>query len=118
VEQAGISGPVALRPYLYLTESEMQKGRLFENQVAIQSTGKSSKYFMWTKEWYPDRFQEVVEALKPRFNFVQIGGEDDPKLEGTTISGAAAPSWNGCRTGQLGSVCGLGRLSHASRPCC
>jgi len=82
-EQAGISGSVDLRPYLYLTDSEMQKGHLLENQIAIQSTGQSSKYFMWTKEWYPERFQEVVDALKNRFNFVQVGGKDDPKLEGT-----------------------------------
>lgn len=81
-EQAGISGQVSLRPYLHLTRNEIKAGRLFEKQVVIQNTGQSSKHFMWTKEWYPDRFQEVVNALKPHFNFIQVGGKNDPKLEG------------------------------------
>jgi len=116
-EQAGISGSVDLRPYLYLTDSEMQKGRLLEKQIAIQSTGQSSKYFMWTKEWYPERFQEVVDALKNRFNFVQVGGKDDPKLEGThdlrgqmSLRGTAAVLANSVLfVGLVGSLMHLAR---------
>jgi hypothetical protein len=81
-EQAGISGKVNLRPYLYLTREEIKKGRLFERQVVIQSSVQSAVNFMWTKEWYPERFQELVNSLSYRFNFVQMGGKNDPKLEG------------------------------------
>jgi hypothetical protein len=81
-EQAGISGRVTLRPYLNLTRNEIEKGRFSEKQIAIQSTGRSSKYFILNKEWYPERFQEVVDCLRDRFNFVQVGCKDDFKLEG------------------------------------
>lgn len=81
-EQAGLSGRVDLRPYLHLTRNEIQQGRICKRQIAIQSTGQSSKHFMWTKEWYPDRFQSVVDVLKDQFNFVQVGGKNDFKLEG------------------------------------
>jgi ADP-heptose:LPS heptosyltransferase len=33
-------------------------------------------------EWYPERFQAVVDALKGEFNFVQVGGVGDPALRG------------------------------------
>src|SRR5208283_4382119 len=35
---AGVTGPVELRPYIFLTAAELAAGRLAENQVAIQST--------------------------------------------------------------------------------
>ena len=81
-EQAGLSGQVDIRPYLHLTRSEIKQGRICERQIAIQSTGQSSKYFMWTKEWYPERFQAVVDTLKNQFNFVQVGSKNDFKLQG------------------------------------
>ena len=45
--------------------------------VVIQSAGKTS--FSSNKEWYPDRFQAVVDAL-PDHAFVQLGMPDDPPL--------------------------------------
>ncbi len=81
-EQAGIKGRDALRPYLNLTKAEESQGRLFERQIVVQSTGKSSQHFMLNKEWYPERFQEVVNSLKGRFNFIQVGSLNDPRLEG------------------------------------
>ena len=81
-EQAGLSGQVDLRPYLYLTRNEIKLGRICEQQIAIQSTGKSSKHFILNKEWFPERFQAVVDALKNQFNFVQVGSKNDFKLQG------------------------------------
>jgi ADP-heptose:LPS heptosyltransferase len=34
------------------------------------------------KEWFPERFQEVVSALRHKYNFVQIGLKSDPPLDG------------------------------------
>jgi hypothetical protein len=81
-EQAGIAGPVDLRPYLHLAESEYLHGKKVDRQVAIQSSGRSARYFMSTKEWFPERFQEVVDRLKSQVNFVQIGQAGDPPLSG------------------------------------
>lgn len=81
-EQARIRGTVHLRPYLELSAEEKSSGEKVRKQVAIQVTGRSSQHFMLTKEWFPERFQQVVDQLKSRMNFVQIGHRDDPPLGG------------------------------------
>jgi ADP-heptose:LPS heptosyltransferase len=81
-EQAGIRGSVRLRPYLELSDAEKQNGRRVKRQVVIQSSGRSAQFFYRTKEWYPERFQEVVSRLKHEVDFVQLGSISDPPLEG------------------------------------
>lgn len=91
---AGIEGDVDLRPYLYLKPEEIAKGKLAEKQVVIHSCGTISslgrdskplvgtRFPMRTKEWYPERFQQVVDALSPEYTFIQLGGIDNPPLTG------------------------------------
>ncbi len=78
----GVTGEVVLRPYLNLTPDEIERGKLVSHQVAIQSSGTTARYLHMNKQWYSDRFQAVVNALKGRVNFVQIGSPYDPPLEG------------------------------------
>ncbi len=80
--EAGLDGEVALRPYLWLSDAERAAGRCAERQIAIQSSGQGAAYHMANKEWYPERFQEVVTALGGRFQFVQVGSAGDPPLAG------------------------------------
>jgi ADP-heptose:LPS heptosyltransferase len=79
---AGISGPVELRPYIFLTPAELAAGRLAENQVAVQSTGLASPLAMLNREWYPQRFQELCAQLRSDVRVVQVGSASDMKLEG------------------------------------
>ena len=81
-QQCGVSGPVTLRPYLHLTETERLKGRLAKRQIAIHSSGLAARWAMVTKEWFPERFQAVVDALGDEYTFVQIGSAKDPPLDG------------------------------------
>jgi hypothetical protein len=81
-EQAGVHGSIQIRPHLVLTDHEVEEGRRVLRQVSIQSTGGAAKYFMWTKEWFPERFQQVVDELAGEANFVQMGHSADPRLEG------------------------------------
>ena len=81
-EQAGIRGSVQLRPYLSLTGEEKKMGSRIGRQVVIQTSGRSARQFMWTKEWFPERFQEVANRLKQEVNFVQLGHASDPLIEG------------------------------------
>jgi hypothetical protein len=81
---AGITGPVELRPYLFLTREELAAGRLADKQVAMQSSGLAAAYPMRNKEWYPPRFQEVCSVLGRDFSVIQLGSASDPKLEGAT----------------------------------
>jgi len=81
-QRASIRGEIELRPYFTLTPEELKGGRLSERQVAIQSSGMSAQFAVILKEWFPDRFERVVDALRGRFDFVQIGAREDPPLKG------------------------------------
>ncbi|MDR3458637.1 MAG: glycosyltransferase family 9 protein [Verrucomicrobiae bacterium] len=79
---AKISGPIELRPYLFLTREEFAAGKVAEYQVAIQSSGLGAPHPMRNKEWYPQRFQEVCSELRADVSVVQLGSASDPKMEG------------------------------------
>jgi len=80
-ERSAISGEVSLRPYVMLAADERIHGRIAANQIAIQSSGLGARYPMRNKEWYPERFQAVVESLRGEYTFVQLGAASDPPLE-------------------------------------
>jgi ADP-heptose:LPS heptosyltransferase len=75
---AGISGEVELRPVFHLSEDEKNSGIHAPLQIAVQSEGTNFP----TKNWYPARFQEVIDAFRKEVTFVQIGGKDDHLLHG------------------------------------
>jgi len=79
---AGISGRVALRPYLFLSESERAAGRVAPNQIALHSSGMSAFTAMKNKEWFADRLQAVVLGLGKDYTLVQLGSATDPRLDG------------------------------------
>ena len=114
---AGVTGPVELRPYIFLTKTELAAGRLAENQVAIQSTGLASPLALLNREWYPQRFQELCAQLRTDVRVVQIGSPSDMKLEGaidlrgkTSLRQTAAVLVNSLLfVGLVGSVMHLAR---------
>jgi ADP-heptose:LPS heptosyltransferase len=94
---AGISGPVELRPYLFLTREEFTAGRHAPEQVVMQSSALGAPWPMRNKEWYIERFQEICAELRAEVKVIQLGSANDPKLEGaldfrgrTTIRQSAA----------------------------
>jgi hypothetical protein len=82
-QMAGIRGEVELRPYLELTDGERLKGKRVERQIVIQSSNTGALRPANTKQWYPERFQAVVDQLKGEYNFVQLGSLNEPPLAGT-----------------------------------
>jgi len=88
---------VALAPRIHLDAAERSWGRFGERQIAIQSSTRSAAMPIANKEWFPDRFQQVVDALGCEFTIVQLGSANDPALAGvvdlrgkTTMREAAA----------------------------
>jgi ADP-heptose:LPS heptosyltransferase len=79
---AGVTGPVELRPYIFLTPAELAAGKIADNQVAVQSTGLAAPFALQNREWYPQRFQELCAELRSDVRVVQIGSSSDMKLEG------------------------------------
>lgn len=86
---AGISGPVALRPYLSLTDEEKNGGILGDFQITVQCLGPESfRTVMLNKLWSTEKFQHVVDGLHAVYGdgvqIIQIGGAADPMLRGVT----------------------------------
>jgi hypothetical protein len=115
--RAGIQGEITLRPHFYLQPEERTKSVWAGGMVAIQSSGLGGQWPMRNKQWFPERFQEVVNALKEKFEFVQLGAASDPALDGvrdlrgqTKVRESAAVLAN-CRL-FLGNV---GFLMHLAR---
>lgn len=69
--ETGMTGSVALRTYLSLKSDERAKGRLLPRQAVIQCPGIHG----WTrnKDWPAERYQAVVDALRGKVDFVQLG---------------------------------------------
>jgi len=96
--RAGIDpSAVELTPRVYLDEAERSWGRFGDRQIAIQSSTRSAAMPIENKEWFPERFQHVVDTLGGEFTIVQLGAASDPALEGaidlrgkTTIREAAS----------------------------
>ena len=96
-DRAHVMYSLMLKPEIYLTKKEIQTGKLYDNQICIQTAGSGAKYYMRNKDWYPERFQEVVDRLKDKYTILQIGSGKDFPLKGvvdlrekTTIRETAA----------------------------
>lgn len=115
--RAGITGTVTVRPHLILTDAEKSSAAWAKGRIVIQSSGLAARYPMLNKQWYPERFQVVVDALRPNFDFVQLGSASDPKLENvqdlrgaTSIRESAAILHNACLyVGNVGFMMHLAR---------
>ena len=81
--RAGITGSVAIRPYLELNDDERSSATWAQGQVVIQSSGMAARHPMLNKQWYQERFQNVVDALKGEVDFIQLGSASDPALQRT-----------------------------------
>lgn len=79
---AGLTGEVALRPYLYLQPEELRRGRLAPNQVVVQCTSAETLTYSPLKHWSVERYREVVARLAGRFEVVQLGSPREPLLPG------------------------------------
>jgi len=69
-----------LKPVYRVNKSELYHKKTERPLIVIQSTTANSHYPILNKEWYPERFQEIVYALKDQVEFVQLGRSDDSKL--------------------------------------
>jgi hypothetical protein len=87
----GLDGTVELRPWLHLQPGERSRFASHAGAIVVQSSRRGASLAIGNKEWFPDRFQQVVDALLPRHRIVQIGQPADPVLRG-------AEDWRGKST--------------------
>jgi hypothetical protein len=79
---AGITGEIELRPHLFLTPIEQRAAGRTRPYIVMHSSCRTAALTIANKEWYPDRFQTVANALASRWEVVQIGLRGDPALAG------------------------------------
>jgi len=77
---AGVTGSVALRPYIHLSEPEKAYGAPYRGCIAIQSSGLGANALMLNKQWFPERFAQVARHLLGRRPVVQVGSSTDPPV--------------------------------------
>jgi hypothetical protein len=80
--RAGIHREIDVAPQVFLTADEIAAGRIAPRQVAIHTTSRASGMPILNKEWYPERFQQVVNMFGGELTFVQLGLAADPPLAG------------------------------------
>ncbi len=87
LRQAGITGQVNLRPYVFLSDTEKKLGCLADAQITIQSVGfNTHETWMSNKLWGHERLCQVVQELKgkhPHLSIIQLGDAKDPSLAAT-----------------------------------
>jgi hypothetical protein len=81
-QRAGVQGEITVRPYFYLRDEEREKAAWARGAVAVQSSGLGGQMQMRNKQWFPERFQELVNQLNGNLKFVQVGSAGDPLLAG------------------------------------
>ncbi len=78
----GLAGEIEKRPILWLTKREKARAGSCHGAIIVQSSGLAAIYPKRTKEWFPERFQEVVNVLRKKHTVVQIGSKNDFPLNG------------------------------------
>jgi hypothetical protein len=77
--KAGLDDDIKIAPVLELTDYERDFGRLIpleRKQISIMTGGKEEY-----KRLELELIQGVVDALKDKYDFIQVGGANDPKLQ-------------------------------------
>jgi hypothetical protein len=78
---AGAKGRVALRPVVYFDPNPPALPCERPATVVMQSSGVASRHYYPLKDWYPERFAEVAEALSTTHQVLQVGGGADPRID-------------------------------------
>jgi hypothetical protein len=67
-------------PTLTLAPEEIVRSQ--KTRIVVQSSALSARMPIVNKEWFPDRMQAVVDALRRDAEVVQLGSPSDPALNG------------------------------------
>lgn len=81
MECLGLQGNIQNKPMLNLYNKEKQFGKFSKNQITICTSSNATIIPMKNKEWYTARYQQIVNTLKTKYQFIQIGVADDEPLE-------------------------------------
>jgi hypothetical protein len=79
-----LTGSIKNKPAIFLTHQEAEQGAYHKKQIAITCSTSGAIVPMSTKEWIPERYQQVVDLLYKEYDFIQLGTRNDPPLKNVT----------------------------------
>ena len=74
----GISGEIIINPILKLNETEKVFGRFSKDKKQIAIMNQGTQFY---KSLPIETTQNIIDSLKHKYTFVQIGAENDPPLK-------------------------------------
>ena len=84
LRKSGVRGEVRLRPYIYLSDQEIEEYKFSEDLICFQSVGVAThETWMKNKVWSHQKFKEVVIKTRERYpsvKLIQLGSYADPAL--------------------------------------
>ena len=82
IAKSEIKGKISLRPYWY-GNTDKRLLEIDESYVCVQSTKTCSSTPMLNKQWNEEFLQNIINKLSSRFRVVQLGLNNEPKLNNT-----------------------------------
>lgn len=79
-DSLGLKGKIDTTPNFFFEGDEAQQGKLADRQIVITTSTSGSLVSMANKEWYAQRYQQVVDSFYPEYQFVQLGAKNDAPL--------------------------------------
>jgi hypothetical protein len=78
-DSIGLKGPIANKPIFNFAADEDINGTVSPDQIVIVTSTSGAKVPMRNKEWYTDRYQQIVNRFYGQYKFIQLGsGNDEP----------------------------------------
>jgi hypothetical protein len=79
-DSLNLAGGITNKPYFFLSDSEVKKGAYAKKKIIITTSTSGALKPMKNKEWYPERYQQVVDSFYPEYQFIQLGTQNDYPL--------------------------------------
>ena len=83
LQKCEITGDVCLRPYWY-GDTQANTSVPKKDYICVQSTKTYSSTPMLNKQWGEDSLNKAINSLKDRYELVQLGTLEEPRLPNTT----------------------------------
>lgn len=79
-DAVGLKGKFINKPDFYLNGTERANGFKTSKQIVIITSSKKAKIPMQNKEWFPERYQHIVDTFGHDYQFIQLGSAEDAPL--------------------------------------
>lgn len=79
-----LHGRIQVKPVLSLTPDERRAAEWAKNKIVITTSATAALFPMGNKEWSVEKYQEVVNFFRDKYEFIQVGALTDAPLFGVT----------------------------------